>query len=62
MTPAPLPRYLRFMLKFALIIALNLAFLAWVITLIIRDPANVWKRRDRVPPADAPRPDEPDAG
>ncbi|MBC7520799.1 MAG: hypothetical protein H7268_06860 [Sandarakinorhabdus sp.] len=40
------------MIKFVIIIALNLAFLAWVITLIVRDPANVWKRRDRQPPAD----------
>ena len=40
------------MLKFALIIALNLAFLAWVLTLIVRDPANVWKRRDRITPPD----------
>lgn len=40
------------MLKFVIIIALNLAFLAWVITLIVRDPANVWKRRDRLPEAD----------
>jgi hypothetical protein len=47
------------MLKIGLILALNIAFLAWVITLIVRDPANVWKRRDRdAPPAD----DEPDAG
>jgi hypothetical protein len=40
------------MIKFVIIIALNLAFLAWVISLIVRDPANVWKRRDRRPPAD----------
>ena len=40
------------MIKFALIIALNLAFLAWVLTLIVKDPANVWKRRDRTPPVE----------
>lgn len=40
------------MIKFAIIIALNLAFLAWVITLIVKDPANVWKRRNRVPPTE----------
>lgn len=51
------------MLKIALIVALNFAFLAWVLYLVAKDPANVWKRRDRqAPPADEPGSDEPDAG
>lgn len=41
------------MIKVAIVLALNVAFLAWVVGLIVRDPANVWKRRDRVaPPGD----------
>lgn len=48
------------MLKIALVILLNLAFLGWVLTLIVRDPANVWKRR--TPPPEDGKPDEPDAG
>lgn len=54
------------MIKIGIILALNIAFLAWVINLIVRDPANVWKRRDRVAPADDEPPadtaDKPDAG
>ncbi|MFZ4689531.1 MAG: hypothetical protein ACOYLS_09855 [Polymorphobacter sp.] len=47
------------MVKFALIIALNIAFFGWILYLAVRDPANVWKRRDR----DVPPPgDGPDAG
>ncbi len=52
------------MIGIAIVLLLNLAFLAWVVRLFVKDPANVWKRGERsnaeppVAPPPAPAPDE----
>ncbi|MBB6227728.1 hypothetical protein FHS79_001907 [Polymorphobacter multimanifer] len=43
------------MIGIAIVLLLNLAFGAWVVRLIVKDPANLRKRRDKpVDPTDPP--------